>query len=480
MAETLAAVFAVNDRYTTAIRKIMKSQDDFQRKQDRIDKATEVFNKRQEQMKKAADKTTASMGGLAGKLTGLVSATYLLKKAWDGTMSAINTAAVQKVQETTFQALVNNEKIGSQLYQYVGAYSRMSALSREQAAQVVTASLPITRNMDEIERMIKFVERLQAKDPTKGVQQAIFSIKELMSGDVISARGVYGITGISGEELRNLKAQGDIQGMLDIIDKGLNSVGATQEVVEKNFGSLITQTDLFKTNMMTAIGEAAAPAMERLSQTVAGLNANMQAGKYQPFINLMANGMEAVGNGLAFVAENAYWLIPAVGGVVTALIAYNTATAIASVVTNSLLGNWGAVILLAGAVTGAAVGMGLAMKDVGATADQAMGGAKTSAEAIKNSLSGPLGKTKIDAEIVNSDPIKVSGEIDIEQESMKYMLDIAGAKWFAQYSTATLAPQVTVQNMNVAKEVDADSLLDHVADGLATSIEAAPKGAYAT
>ncbi len=473
MAQTLAAVFALNDRYTAAIRTIMKSQDEFEKKQSQIDKATEVFNKRQEQLKNTADKTSASMGGLAGKLAGLVSVSLLLKKAWDGTISAINTAAVQKVQETTFQALVNSEKIGSQLYQYVGAYARVSALSREQTAQVVTAALPITRNINQIEQMIKFVERLQAKDPTKGVEQAIFSIKELMSGDVVSARGVYGITGISGEELRNLKAQGDIEGMFKIIDRGLNSVGATQEVVTKNFNGLITQLGMLKTNFASAIGEQATPMMERLSQTVVGLNENMNAGKYQPFINLLVNGMELIGNGLAFVGENAYWLIPAVGGVVTALIAYNTATAIAAVVTNGLLGNWGGMVLLAGAVAGTVAGMSLAMKDVSNSAKNA----QTSAEAIKNSLAEPLGKTKIDAEIVNSDPIKVSGEVDIEQESMKYLLDIAGAKFFAQYSTATLAPQNTF-NVTVTKEPDLEVISDYVAESLATATEGAPKGVY--
>ncbi len=473
MAQTLAAVFALNDRYTAAIRTIMKSQDEFEKKQNQIDKATEVFNKRQEQLKNTTDKTSASMGGLAGKLAGLVSVSLLLKKAWDGTIAAINTAAVQKVQETTFQALVNSEKIGSQLYQYVGAYARVSALSREQTAQVVTAALPITRNINQIEQMIKFVERLQAKDPTKGVEQAIFSIKELMAGDVVSARGVYGITGVSGEELRNLKAQGDIEGMFKIIDRGLNSVGATQEVVTKNFNGLITQLGMLKTNFASAIGEQATPMMERLSQTVVGLNENMNAGKYQPFINLMVNGMELIGNGLAFVGENAYWLIPAVGGVVTALVAYNTATAIAAVVTNGLLGNWGGMVLLAGAVAGTVAGMSLAMKDVSNSAKNA----QTSAEAIKNSLAEPLGKTKIDAEIVNSDPIKVSGEVDIEQESMKHLLDIAGAKFFAQYSTATLAPQNTF-HIAVTKEPDLEVISDYVAESLATATEGAPKGVY--
>lgn len=475
MAQTLAAVFAVNDRYTATIRKIMQSQDEFQRKQDRIDKATEVFNKRQEQMKKAADKTSTSMGGLAGKLAGLVSVSLLVKKAWDGMAAAIGASALWDVQEKTYQGLLNSEKIGTQLNKYIQVYGKNSLLGQEQAGRAFTAFLPSTRDLNQLEQLEKLTQRLYAKDPTQGQAGAVFAMKELLAGDSLSAKERYNMIGFDNKKIRELNKTGDIEGLITYLDQMFNKFGATEAVVGKMMDTLPAQLGKLKDSFKSAFADTATPVMQTLVGTVQRLNGEMQAGKYQPFINLMVNGMELIGNGIAFVAENAYWLIPAVGGVVTALIAYNTATAIASVVTNSLLGNWGAVILLAGAVTGAAVGMSLAMQDVSDTAK----GALTSADAIKNSLAGPLGKTKIDAEIVNADPIKVSGEVDIEQESMKYMLDIAGAKWFAQYSTATLAPQVTVQNMNVSKEVDADSLLDHVADGLATSIEAAPKGACA-
>lgn len=477
MAQNLSAVFSITDKYTVAIRKIMKSQDTFERKQTRLDKLTKAYNNRMRSMKSAALDGANGIGSLTTRLTGLISAAYLTKKAFDLTFQSINTSAFQKVQETTFQALLNSREAGSNLYKYVGAYAKTSALGREDIAKGVTTFLTATRDISQVEQLIKMTERLYAKDPTQGAEGAVFALKEALSGDVISPRNRYGITGLSGESLRNA----DINGKIAQIDVALNAFGATQEVVDANYAGLITQTNIFTSNLKTDIGESAAPIMNNLANVVARLNENMDAGKYQPFISLMVNGMNLIGTGIAFVVDNANWLIPVIGGVVTGLVAYKAATmaatmwtTLASVAVNGLTGNWAAAVGIIAAVTAGAWGLSKAFSSIDAST------AGGNLEDLKSAAGKTLAGAKLPVEITNTDPVKVTGQVDIEQESMKYMLDIAGAKWFAQYSTATLAPQVTVQNMNVAKEVDADGLLDHVADGLATSIEAAPKGAYAT
>ena len=330
MAQTLQAVFALNDRYTAALTKILHSQDEFARKQELADKATEVFKKR-----------------LAAKIGGLVSVAYLGKKALEGMFAAVNLSALQKVQETTFQALTHSDRIGSQLYDYVSRYAEVSALGREDVAKGVTSALTVTRDINQIEQFIKMIERLYAKDPTKGAQQAVFSLKELLAGDVVSARGVYGITGISGDYIRKLTGAGDIQGAFDYISGFLDKFGATQEVVDRNFTGLTTQTNVFTSNLKTAIGEEATPVMESLAGVMQRLNADMEAGKFQPFINVMVNGMELVGNGIAWVVENLNWIAPTLVGVMTALIIYNgvmkvvnTTTQILGITTGILTGGW--------------------------------------------------------------------------------------------------------------------------------------------
>ena len=83
-------------------------------------------------------------------------------------MKAINLSAMQKVQETTFQALLNHKEAGSALYDYVSAYAKISALGREEIANAVTAYTAYTKNAEQLERLIKLTERLYAKDPSQG------------------------------------------------------------------------------------------------------------------------------------------------------------------------------------------------------------------------------------------------------------------------------------------------------------------------
>lgn len=239
--------------------------------------------------------TTGGIGGtsetnpFASWTAGAVSfaaAGYAVKRAWDGAMSAINTAAMQKVQETTFQALTNSKQAGTALYDYVSAYARVSALSREELSNATTSYLTYAKSTDQLERMIKLTERLYAKDPTQGAAGAVFAMRELLSGDTMSIKDRFNMSGFSGEKIRNFASTGDIEGMLDYVDQMFNRFGATQEVVDANYDNLITQTNIFASNMKTAIGEAATPAMETLAGVMQRLNSDMQAGKYQPFISL--------------------------------------------------------------------------------------------------------------------------------------------------------------------------------------------------
>lgn len=478
MAQTLAAVFALNDKYTSALRTIMKSQDDFAKKQSQIDAATQTFIKRQESMRSAAAKSSAGTDDLVTKLAKLVSVALLLKKAWDGAMAAINASAMLDVQEKTYQGLLNSDRIGTQLNKYIQMYGKTSLLGQEQAGRAFTAFLPSARDLSQLEQLERLTQRLYAKDPSQGQAGAVFAMKELLAGDSLSAKERYNMIGFDNDKIRKFNTTGDIEGLIGYLDQMFNKFGATESVVEKMMDTLPTQLGKLKDSFRAAFAETATPAMETLVGTIRRLDEEMQAGKYQPFFNLMGGGLELVGKGIAFVAENAWWLVPAIGGVVSALIVYNTVTAVAAVVSAGLSNNWIGIAALAVGVTAAVGGMTLAMSDANKQAAVLSGNAKTSLAAFHDSLAADLGTTKIDAQIINSDPIKVTGQVEIEKENMKYLLDIAGAKFLAQYSAISPTSSITVQNMNVTKEVDIDTLFDYAADGIANASAAGPGGIY--
>ena len=299
------------------------------------------------------------------------------------------------------------------------------------------------------------------------------------AGDVVPARGVYGITGISGDYIRKLTGAGDIQGVFDYIGGFLDKFGATQEVVDKNFYSLSTQTNLFKTNLKTAIADFATPTMENLAGVMRRLNEAMEAGKFQPFIALMVYGMDMIGNGIAWVVENLNWIAPTLVGVMTALIIYNgvmkvvnTTTQILGITTGILTGGW----VKAAAALAAFIGSAAAISAVTKSVDTET---KQSIADIKNQLgAGLAGTADIDAHITNTDPIKVTGEVEIEKENMRYLLDAASQKFYAQFSTAMLAPQVNIYGQTIEKTADVREVIPILAESLTEAADAYAEGVY--
>ena len=475
---TLRAVFALQDNYTTAIRRILQSQEDYEQQQRRIDQATVVFQNRLDNMSGSADSASSGIGKLVGKLTALVSVTYLAKKGLDAMWASINTSAMQKMQETTFGALLNDRAAGSAVYKYVAAYAQQSMLGREDLSKGMTSFLTYSRDMGQLERMVKMTERLYAKDPTQGAEGAVFALKEILSGDTMSMRSRFNITGFSGESIRNKMAAGNVTGALDEIDAVMTKFGASQAVVDANFKNMTVQMDMFKTNLISTFGEQATPVMEKFGAMWTHLNENFEAGKFDPFINMMVNGFNAVGSVLIWTVENANILIPVISGVIGAMLTFNVVQG----VTNLLL-TYGAIaanaailpfLLLTAAIAGIAIALGMANGGMDGFISKVKNVA--SLDAIKNEAAAKLDVLPV--EISNTTPISVKGSVAIEEENLKYLIDFAGMKFFAQYSQTTVQAPVTMRDVHIAQTMDALNAGDLVADSIVNQLAVAPEGLH--
>lgn len=471
---TLQAVFALQDNYTIAIRKILRSQEDYEKKQQQIDKATEVFQNRLENMSGKADNASGGIGRLVGKLTALVSVTYLAKKGLDAMIASLNTSAMQQMQENTFGALLNNQAAGSAVYAYISAYAKKSMLGREDIAKGMTTFLTYSRDMNQLERMVKMTERLYAKDPTQGTEGAVFALKEILSGDTLSMRNRFNITGFDGASIRAKMGAGDVAGALDEIDAVMTKYGASQAVVDANMRNMTVQANIFKTNLKSAFGEEVTPLMEQFGAMWARINENFEAGKYQPFIDTMVSGFRAVGTLAIWAADNINILIPVVGGLVTAIMIYNAAKTVATILeAASIPVTWAAIgpyVLLAAAILGVAAAFGIASGGMDKFTSKL--GASLGVDEARSLAATHLDKLPV--EISNTDPISVKGSVTIEEENIKALMDVAGMKFFAQYSNIT--PQLVVQNANFNNNTDMNDLMGVLGEFLESARAAQPEG----
>lgn len=281
MANTLESVFRLSDQYTATMNKILKSSDDFEKQQEAARKVTGQFTKDLSGIRNVATPAADGINTITKRITGLVSAAYLGKKALDVMFSAIKIGAEKQVQLNTFQSLLNSDEAGQALYDYTKLYGQQkSVLGAMGIANATKSFLPFTQDINQLTKLYQLTERLYARDPTQGSEGAVFAMKELISGDVMSARERFNISGISGAKIRDLANSGDINGTLNYLDAVFNRFGATQAIVDKNFTSLQTQATKFGDNVRSAIGDESSPAVQNLSAMFQQLNADMEAGKF--------------------------------------------------------------------------------------------------------------------------------------------------------------------------------------------------------
>ena len=479
MANTLESVMRLTDEYTATMSKIIRSADAGAKATGNAEREAKSLSGIFRGISPVASVAQVGVNGLIGKLTTLVSTAYLTKKAFDFLWSSIQAGAKQTTEKTTFQSLLGNTQLGSDMMDFVAAYGRATSLGVENAASATTSFLSYTRDINQIQQLLNLTERLALRNPEQGAEGAVFALKEVLAGQTMSLRNRFNMNGISPETVEDFYKKGDIQGAINYLDKVFNQFGATQGVVEANFNSLSNQAARFKQNLMYAIGDESTGAAQTLANTFRQLNDDMDAGKFQPFFNVMANGTSMLANGLSWIAQNAYILIPAIGGVVTALIVFNTAMSLARTIAeitgatiSIAAGRW---ITAAAIIAGAAATIGLATSlnqqnnelKKSAAALTTADAAKKFAQDQKSAGLSP--KVAVPTTVNNKDPIKVSGTVEIEKENLKYMFDAATAKFFATFNATKVTPVLTIQHQEITEKADVQEINHELADMLRES-----------
>ncbi|TQI69009.1 hypothetical protein [Clostridium sp. KNHs216] len=466
MANTLESIMRLTDEYTATMSKIVRSAEEGGKATGNAEKEAKSLNDTLRNTSPAASLAQAGVNGLVGRLTTLVSTVYLVRKAFGFLWESIQTGSKQQVQRTTFQSLLKNQQVGTDLYNFVTAYAKKSALDRENLSSATTSFLAFTHDVNQLQQLLNLTQRLYMFNPEQGAEGAVFALKEVMTGQTMSLKNRFNMNGVSAEQIQKFAQKGDISGTINYLNQVFNRFGATQGVVDANFKGLTVQMQLFKSNLMSALGDESTGAVQGLSQTFQRLNADMDAGKFQPFFTTMSKGTNALANGLSWVAQNAGFLIPTIGGVVTALVVFNTAMSLARTISevtgitmSIVAGRW---ITAAALIAGAAATIGLAtslnsqndeLKKSAEALTTAQAAQKYAADQKAAGLS-----PNVDTTVTNKDPIKVSGTVEIEKENLKYVFEASTAKFFASFNATKVEPIFTVQNQNITEKADVQEI----------------------
>lgn len=488
MANTLESIMRLTDEYTATMKKVIDSADQYDKTQQRASKAAATFQSGLKNVGPSSNTAASGISAIVLKIGGLVTAASLAKKVVDTLFDAIKTGAKQQVQLTTFQSLMGNAKLGADMYNYVAAYAKTSALGRSDLASAATSFLAYTKDVNQIQQLLNLAQRLYMFNPEQGAEGAVFALKEVLSGQTMSLRNRFNMMGISAETVQKNFENGDIDATIKYLDESFNKFGATQGVVDANFHSLTAQAQKFSTNFQEAMGSQSSGAVKNLSQTLTDLNAQLDEGKFQGFFNAIADGANALAKAAAWLAQNFQVVIPTMAAVIGAFAAYKIAsdaikltTLITGITVSTATGNW---IGLGLAIAGAASASYIANKILNSSTSDAatqIQSAQDAANKLAADQRAQGASTKgnsADVNITNKDPIKVSGTVEIEKENLKYVFDAATAKFFATFNATKVEPVFTIQHQDVHQEADVQEINKRLAGMITEAAGVTPGGGY--
>ncbi len=494
IANNLDDLLKLAEKYSADMEKILQTSKKYRQYQKLAANATQEFKSGLTNIKSVSNDASNGIGKINQKISDTISKAKLGKKALDLMVSGVKNGANQQVQKISLQSMLGSEAAGSAVYNYAEAYgAQKSILGAETTISATKAFLPYTHDMDELTRLYGLAERLYARDPSQDPDSAVSSVQALLSGDASGIRDNYHIAGVDENTVKGFTDSGDMAGAIDYLDGVFNNFGATQETVDKNFLSLQTQAAKFGENMQYAMGDQSSSVVQGLAILLQQLNDQLVSGGFDWFFNAVGNGMQMLGYAMQWVADNSNTLIFVLKAVVVALAAYQMAMKTATIITIIMKLATGAasgnIVGVISALVGAGAGIGaLKLMDqlfpedskggtfadldqAHATAQKEMANSKTQTFDAMNQ--------KVQAEVTNTAPIAVTGEVEIQKEVLRYQFDLAAQKAMAVFRMQQFTPQVIIQNQNVSQTADLNEINSSLGDMIYQNQQLQPAGVYA-
>jgi len=207
-------------------------------------RATTAFSS----VRKHVDKVGSGIGSITSKVFSLQTALIglatgaAMKVGYDKTIgSYMDFEQAQAMIYGTFG--MKNKKQADTYMNWAETYALTSpVLNSQEMIQGSSSYLAETRDMKQLAQMWDITERLIAKNPFQGVEGAVFSMRELMSGDAVSMADRFDFGKKDLNRIKDLPMQKKLDGMIKLLE----SKGITRETVDLVAGTsrgLMNQID---------------------------------------------------------------------------------------------------------------------------------------------------------------------------------------------------------------------------------------------
>ena len=225
-----------------------------------------------------------SIVGTITSLPALIAGAGAAFGAWKLGDAVIGGAMSKELTQMQMGALLADKGKGNDLFKMVQDKAMTSMFSEKDFAAAATTFLPVTKDFDQLNRLMSVNERLAASNPLEGMPGASFSMREALSGDIASIADRFNI---SKKTLREsgFDSNASWQQNLNAVDKTLNKMGYTADYVSEVNDSAYAQWELFKSNGLKIFADSGEGILSKLKEPLKQLNQVLGSEKMTAFVD---------------------------------------------------------------------------------------------------------------------------------------------------------------------------------------------------
>lgn len=211
-------------------------------------------------------------------LTAAIGGAAAARKIFDNT---IGEAAKYEQSAVTIEAMFKNSKKASKYMSEMNKLAIDSPLLNSQDIFANSKSfIAFSQSIPTLKKMFRLAERFVALDPFQGVEGAVFSMKELFSGDAMSIQKRFEIG--TKKEWNAIKKL-PVKEQIGAIDKLLNKYRITDDLIKKMGGTTLGIWNQIKEKTQVILRDMGKPALKVIKKFLDEINNGMSGDKLSGF-----------------------------------------------------------------------------------------------------------------------------------------------------------------------------------------------------
>ncbi|MBO2535991.1 hypothetical protein [Rummeliibacillus suwonensis] len=219
MAIDLKAILRLDDRLSKQLSNVDRAIERTNRSSSSLGRA---LNSASKQGSSGMGNVTKVIGGVTAAIGGAVSAAKLFQ-------STIGAAMAYEQQDVLITAMFDDKKASTSYTKMINKMAQASPVMDSSAMMNSSSGLvSITKNVGELEKAWKLIEKMSVANPTEGIDGAVFALKEMASGDYVSMSERFNVDKTTLKDLKSLSFEDQLAGLTKYMDKA----GYTNATIE--------------------------------------------------------------------------------------------------------------------------------------------------------------------------------------------------------------------------------------------------------